>query len=72
MLTVFMLPLIMAAVHLGFAFPIIRKLLLLFNLTNLPLLLLTNAISILVFALFYITVYRVTARTYCTIVSGNP
>ena len=70
MLTVFFLPLLFAIVHLGFAFPMINKLLLLFGLDNLGLLLLTAAISALVFALFYIIVYRVTSNTYYSIVSG--
>ena len=70
MLTVFFLPLLFAIVHLGFAFPMINKLLLLFGLDNLGLLLLTAAISALVFALFYIIVYRVTSNAYYSIVSG--
>lgn len=70
MLTVFFLPLLFAIVHLGFAFPIINKLLLLFGLDNLGLLLLTAAIGALVFALFYIIVYRVTSNAYYSIVSG--
>ena len=48
----------------------INKLLLLFGLDNLGLLLLTAAISALVFALFYIIVYRVTSNAYYSIVSG--
>ena len=71
MLTVFFLPLLFAIVHLGFAFPMINKLLLLFGLDNLGLLLLTAAISALVFALFYIIVYRVTSNAYYSIVSGT-
>ena len=70
MLTVFFLPLLFAMLHLGFAFPIIYKLLMLFSLDNLGLLLLTAAISSLIFALFYIIVYRVTSNAYCSIVSG--
>lgn len=69
-LTVFFLPLITAGVHLAFAFPLIRKLLLLFNLTNGTLLILVTAGCYLIFALFYVLVYRVTSRTYFSIVSG--
>lgn len=69
-LTVFFLPLITAGVHLAFAFPLIRKLLLLFNLTNGQLLLLVTAGCYLIFALFYVLVYRVTSRSYFSIVSG--
>lgn len=70
MLTVFFLPLLFSIVHLGFAFPMINKLLLLFGLDNLGLLLLTAAISALIFALFYIVIYRVTSNAYYSIVSG--
>lgn len=69
-LTVFFLPLITAGVHLAFAFPLIRKLLLLFNLTNGQLLLLVTAGCYLIFALFYVLIYRVTSRSYFSIVSG--
>lgn len=71
MLTVFFLPLVTAVVHLGFAFPLVRKLLLLFHLTNLPLLLIVTAITVLIFAVFYGLVYSITARTYYTIVAGG-
>ncbi len=70
MLTVFFLPLGFAAMHLCFAFPIVQKLLLLFNLFNVRLLLAITAICILVFALFYMLVYRITSNTYYSIVSG--
>ena len=70
MLLVFLLPLVTAVVHLTFAFPMVRKLLMLFNLTNLPLLLQTAGISVLIFAVFYILVYRLTSNAYCAIVSG--
>lgn len=70
MLTVFFLPLLFAVVHLAFAFPMIYKLLMLFGLDNLGLLLFTAGISALVFALFYVIVYRVTSNAYYSIVSG--
>lgn len=70
MLTVFFMPLLAAGIHLAFAFPLLRKLLLLFNLTNLKLLISTVVVSFLVFALFYILVYRITSRAYYSIVSG--
>ena len=69
-LTVFFLPLILAGVHLIFAFPIIRKLLLLFNLTNMRLLITAMIGCFLIFALFYMFVYRVTSKAYFNIVSG--
>ena len=69
-LTVFFLPLLTAGVHLGFAFPLIKKLLLIFGLTNTALLITTTVSCYLVFALFYVFVYHVTSRSYFSIVSG--
>lgn len=69
-LTVFFMPLITAGVHLAFAFPLIRKLLLIFGLTNVSLLIVTTVCCYLIFALFYVIVYRVTSRSYFSIVSG--
>lgn len=69
-LTVFFLPLITAGLHLGFAFPLIKKILLIFGLTNTSLLIITTVSCYLVFALFYMFVYRATSRSYFTIVSG--
>ncbi len=70
LLTVFFLPLAMAALHIVFAFPIIRRLLLLFGLNNVPLFAATTGITFLVFALFYTVVYRMTSNAYYRIVSG--
>lgn len=69
MLTVFFMPLIVAAMHLAFAFPVIEKLLLLFGLMNHSLFVVTTMVSILVFAVFYVIVYRITSRVYYEIVS---
>ncbi len=69
-LTVFFLPLLTAGVHLAFAFPLIRKLLLLFGLANTPLSITTTVCCYLVFALFYMLVYRATSKSYFSIVSG--
>ena len=71
LLTVFFLPLIAAGVHLAFAFPMIRKLLMMFNLFNLKLLMCTTTISYLIFALFYLLVYRITSNAYYAIVSDG-
>lgn len=70
LLTVFFLPLLFAALHLAFAFPIIRNLLLMFNLDNVALFAGTTALSLLAFALFYTLVYRITSNAYYQIVSG--
>lgn len=69
LLTVFFLPLGAALVHLGFAFPMIRKLLLLFNLWDLPLLLGIAGVTVAAFALLYFLVYRLTARAYYKLVA---
>lgn len=70
LLTVFFLPLLLAALHLVFAFPIIGRLLLMFQLNNRALFAATTSISFLVFALFYMIVYRLTSNAYYRIVSG--
>lgn len=70
LLTVFFLPLLLAAMHLCFAFPIVRRLLLAFNLNNVPLFVATTVISVVVFAVFYTIVYRLTSNAYYKIVSG--
>ncbi len=70
LLTVFFLPLVLAALHICFAFPIVRRLLLMFNLNNVPLFAATTAISVAVFAVFYTVVYRLTSNAYYKIVSG--
>ncbi|SHK14704.1 FtsX-like permease family protein [Desulforamulus aeronauticus] len=68
-LTVFFLPLVTAGIHIAFAFPIITKLLAVLNLTNVGLFAWCTAGTILVFALFYAIVYRLTAKVYYRIVS---
>lgn len=70
LLTVFFLPLLLAAIHIVFAFPIIQKLLLMFQLNNVPLFAATTAISVAVFAVFYAIVYRLTSGSYYKIVGG--
>ena len=70
-LTVFFLPLIAAGVHTAFAFPLIKKMLVLFSLTNTGLLIGITIGSYLLFALFYIIVYLVTSKSYYSIVSNR-
>ena len=71
LLTVFMLPLGFAGLHLAFAFPMIRKMLFLFGLTDIALFIRTTLISLGVFTLFYWIVYRRTSGVYYSIVSGR-
>lgn len=69
-MTVFFLPLAAAVCHLAFAFPMIKNLLLLFNLTDTRLLLTVAGVSVLIFAVFYVLVYKITSGAYYNIVSG--
>ena len=71
LLTVFYLPLLFAGLHLAFAFPMIRRLLMLFALYNVGLFAAVTAISFAVFAALYAVVYRQTAGAYYAIVSGG-
>ena len=64
LLTVFYLPLVMAGLHLAFAFPMIRRLLLLFNLNNVGLFALTTVISFAAFGVLYALIYRITGNVY--------
>ncbi len=70
-LTVFFAPLIMAGIHLAFAFPMIWKMLKLFYLDNLTLVLIVTGIAFALFALFYAVIYKATAHTYYTIVAPD-
>ena len=69
LLTVFFLPLIFAGLHLGFAFPFIRKILYMFSFYNTSFLIWTTVISFCVFALIYAAVYKKTSNTYYKIVT---
>ena len=66
--TVFLLPIIAAAIHVAFAYPIVIKLLALLNLTNANLFRLCLVGTILVFTVVYYLVFKCTSRTYCRIV----
>lgn len=68
-LTVFFLPLLTAGVHTAFAFPLIQKIMLLFNAVNLSLLIWTTIICYMIFGFFYIIVYRMTSHAYLKLVS---
>ena len=68
-LTVFFLPLIVAGIHIAFAFPFITRLLAILNLTNVNLFAMATVGGFLLFSVFYAVVYRITARSYYKIVS---
>ncbi len=69
-MTVFFLPLLVAGIHLGFAFPFLYKGLMLLNFNNLWLLLQVAIAAYLLFGLGYVVVYRVTSRAYYHLVGG--
>ena len=69
-LLVFFLPLLLAGLHLTFAFPLVWRILQLFELSNLRLLIFVTIGAYLVFALLYTLVYRLTSNAYYNIVSG--
>lgn len=71
MLTVFLLPVAFAVLHLSFAFPMVEKVLLIFGVVNRRLFLVTNLIGVGVTLAFYTLVYRITGNAYYRIVSGN-
>ena len=68
-LTVFFLPLLLAGLHMAFAFPMVQRVLSLFSLTNAQLFMLTTGISFAAFAVLYVIVYRITSKAYYNIVS---
>ncbi len=70
-LLVFFLPLLLAGLHLAFAFPLVWRVLQLFELSNLKLLIFVTLGAYLVFALLYTLVYRLTSNAYFGIVSGS-
>lgn len=70
-LTVFFLPLLLAGVHLAFAFPFIYKILTIFMFDNLTLSIVVNLACFGIFGLFYAVVYKITSHTYYSIVSGD-
>ena len=67
-LLVFFLPLLTAVLHLAFAFPMLQKILLVMGLNNFPLILCSTLGCVGVFALAYLVIYALTARTYYNIV----
>lgn len=70
-LLVFFLPLVTAGIHVAAAFPMLCKLLELFNLFDVRLFALCAAGTLLVFCAIYALVYGLTTRTYSRIVGGQ-
>ena len=67
-LLMFFLPLVTAAIHIAFAFPIVKQIVFAFGVQNVHLFLLCTLGTFAVFALLYTLVYLLTARSYYRIV----
>ena len=67
-LTVFFLPLIVAGIHMAAAFPAVSRMLMMLNMLNTGLYMACAAGVFLVFALMYVIIYSLTAKTYYNIV----
>ena len=67
-LMVFFLPLVVAAIHLAAAMPVILKLLLMFGMTKTWLVLTCAGVTLLMFVVFYLLIYSLTAKAYYRLV----
>lgn len=68
-LIVFFLPLAAAGLHMTFAFPILSRLLRLFDMTDTGLFAIMTVGSFIAFTLIYVLFYKITSRSYLNIVS---
>lgn len=68
-LIVFFLPLAAAGLHMAFAFPILSRLLRLFDMTDTGLFAMMTVGSFIAFTLIYVLFYKITSRSYLNIVS---
>lgn len=69
-LLVFFLPLGMAVIHIAVAFPQLCKMMTVFGMTNIGLFAVFTLLSVFLFALSYLLVYRLTAKIYFKIVQA--
>lgn len=70
-LMMFFLPLIMACIHMAFAFPALVRMLSAIDLNSTSLFALTTVISVAVFSVFYMLVYKLTAGVYYRLVESE-
>ncbi len=70
-LLVFSLPLVTAFIHLTFAFPMMKKLLLLFDIKHTQVFITATIVVAAVFTLLYLLVYWLTARAYYQLVERD-
>ena len=69
-LTVFTAPLLMAGVHLAFAFPMLYRLLAVMGLINISLFAIITVGGFLVFAVLYALMYKLTSHSYYQLVKS--
>lgn len=70
-MTVFFMPLILAGIHVAFAFPIVKRILMMLNLLNTNLHIICTIGCFFAFAIIYATIYLLTAKIYYRIISKN-
>ena len=70
-LTVFFAPLVLAGIHIAFAFHMISLMLMVFAISNTTLLIQITVGAYLLFAVFYVAVYLATSKVYYRLVSGG-
>ena len=70
-LLVFFIPLFIATIHVCAAFPLIVRLLYIFNLTNVPLFVECSLFVFLIFTIVYAIIYKTTAKSYFNIVTAK-
>ncbi|WP_203630000.1 FtsX-like permease family protein [Lentilactobacillus fungorum] len=68
-LLVFMLPIVGAVVHLGFAFPAIRSVLTIFSMYRLSLLMIVSLVTIVLLVACYLIIYWLTTKVYQRLVT---
>lgn len=70
-LMVFFAPLLMAALHITMAFPLVNRLMKLMNMANTKLFITCTIVTILAFAVVYGIIYSITAKVYYKIVEST-
>ncbi|WP_424320603.1 FtsX-like permease family protein [Lacticaseibacillus chiayiensis] len=69
LLMLFYLPLVIAAIHVGFALPFVQRIMMLFGLPDWQFFLTVSLITLAIFAVIYVLMYRLTGNVYYHIVS---
>ncbi|OLS07515.1 ABC transporter permease [Lacticaseibacillus casei] len=69
LLMLFYLPLVVAAIHVGFALPFVQRIMMLFGLPDWQFFLTVSLITLAIFAVIYVLMYRLTGNVYYRIVS---